>query len=701
MRKFGVFTMLLAGMSGYAQIGDTSSVHLNTVELQASSLKKTDAKATVEIKKLAPLVNTVSVLNTLPGVSSQEGVVNTAKFTYRGFGARSQYTTSRSLFYLNDIPITGLQGFSTFEDINPAYIKAANMYQAGVAGYPAALGGVVRLSTIGTQISSDQNHEFSNQFMVGSFGLIGNNLMYSNKQHQLTVGYENLSKEGWRDNSRLKRQSLLFSGDRLFGTNLRLLVYGIKNRSEIPSSLSQSDFENNPQKAADSWENIEGYEAYDKLITGLTWSNNQHASKGASQKNIYSVTAFYQYRNGFEPRPFNILDDESHHGGLRTTYKRKVSGRLTGEFDVFAEYHIGTEHANTFENMFDTLTNTHNNRGASINSTRLVSQLVHAGAGWGGSFGKKDVERFIYSLRLNSYYRYNQSKELDAQSYSSPFILAPRATIGYSLKKNRKVELAYYQAYSIPSLEENLDPDGSLNAELRPEESWTIELGFSQFKVGKTAILNLYYTEVRNLIVPRLVGPDQVVATNAGSSLHTGIELAYNLDRSIQLNELKGHGSFGYGLSFNGYYGYFGYKNFSDTTGIYDGNRLPGFPEWQATVIGDICWMKYNTTNGDKTLRSEFTIAMQAQVTSGFYVNDQNTVRNQPYLLVQAWLGYQRILNIHWIIEPRIGVKNITDEKYAGMTVVNNQAFGNTPPRYYYPGEPINWFCSLTLAYRI
>lgn len=710
MRKLLFSISLCSGLSSLAQEADTARVELSEASVfSAAQIKAVDiAPPTLKSTPgVAPLLNVVYGLNSLPGVSSQEGAANTAKFTYRGFGARSQYTTSRTLFYLDNIPITGLQGFSTFEDLNPVIIQSIEMHRPGTNFYPSVLGGAIKLKTKSAgPAESDYQHKFETQTTVGSFGLIGNNLLYQNSAQDLTIGYENLQREGWRENSKFKRQSIFLNGKKLFGRNLQFLLYGIKNRSAIPSSLSQTDFDENPEEAADSWARIGGYEQYDKLISGITYSNAD-INTSDPKKLVYSLTGFYQYRNGFEPRPFNILDDESHHGGFRGFLRYQATGKIRGALKLFTEYHIGTEEAYTFKNRYDSLSGTYNNLGAPINSTRMLSQLLNAGISWEGKLGRSGpAEAIMYHLGLNSYYRSNDFESGTAESYDSPLILAPRFSLKYNFPKSRFrwAELSVYKGYSIPSLEENLDPDGSLNAGLEPEQAWTAELRFhsdNSTLLDKflRSNISLYYSEVQNLIVPKVVGADQVVATNSGSSRHTGVEAQLSNLFSFRAEKLENQKKYpSLYISLNGYYGYFAYKSFNDTTGSYNGNRLPGFPEWQLSGRGQLDFEKRDYGTFDRVYL--LSVGVQAQATGGYYIDDQNSVRNEPYFLLQIWGAYQYMLRQHWAIGLIAGVKNLTDTHYAAMTVVNNQAFGNSEPRFYYPGDPVNWFSTLTLAYR-
>ncbi len=703
----------------WCQDDDTVRVTLQEVEVREQPVYRPGVpNQLVKLNISSPVLNISNSLNLIAGASSQEGAANTAKFSYRGFGARSQYTTSRTLFYLDEIPLTTLQGFSTFEDINPLYLEAAILHSPGTNAFPNALGSIVQLRTReewNDDFSSSEDlpqtpNQIRNVFTAGSFGLISENVFYTNSSQGLTIGYENGSSDGWRENSDFQRQSIFLNGNDLFNRNLQVLLYALKNKAGIPSSLSLDDYLSTPEIAAESWAEINGYEQYEKLITGVTYSNRDSSSQ--HPKTYYTLTVFYQYRNGFEPRPFNILDDVSHHGGLRASFEKPLDGKRKGAIRAFAEYHLGTEEATTFENRYDSIAATFNNKGAEINSTNLTTQLINAGLSFSSGLfgGEHDHQKLKYQLALNAFYRSNRFNEGKETEYNSPLLLAPRLEVAYygSLAAKAMPVLQIYRSYSIPSLEENLDPDGSINAELKPEMAWTGELGLKGAKHGLMPHFfwnsNIYYSEVQNLIVPRVVGPDQVVATNSGSSRHSGLELDFGFEDlkifTLTSEDVVKSRAFTLSLWAGGYYGYFAYKSFSDTSGSFDNNRLPGFPEWQASFTSEISYGKENRAEPNVSRQGQFTLGLQYRGTGGYFINDQNSVRNQPFWILQSWLDYSRLLTQQWLLSGRVGIKNLTDQQYAAMTVVNNQSFGGSMPRYYYPGEPLNWFLSLTVAYR-
>lgn len=679
-----------------------SAHQLDPVEVRAEknggatlSLAGRDYQA-VETPANPLLLSTTENLNLAPGISAFEGTAGTAKFSYRGMGARTQYTTSRSLVYLGEIPLTSIQGFSSFEDLNPLWLSGFSLVQDHGRYAPLALGGVLRFDPRFRAVyhRSGKLSEVYSQMNLGSFGFLQSNSLYSyaESDFNLLAGYENTSKAGWRENNAQQRQSLYLTSCWTLKNkdHLRLIAYGIKNRVEIPSSLSLEDFEENPEMAADTWGRTKGFKEYNRLISGLTYS-------GTGSGNLsYSLTGFYRYLDNFEPRPFNILQEQRHSGGLRYSLRKDSIkfGKVSSSIVAFGEYQIGSEKAATFENLFDSTTNSFNNVGAGINSNEILGQRFNGGISLISELKEKPGDRSYWVVKtgLQAFYQYNNLSASESGNYAVPPILAPVLGISYhNSRAGLRPVFQLYRSFSVPSLEENLDPDGSLNSNLKPELAWTAELGLDWRlweKTGMDLHLNYYFTGVQNLIVPRVVGPDQIIATNSGSSRHTGLEFQLS-NPGDKAYESKWHPHF----ILSGYYGRFTYLEFSDTAGSFNGNDLPGFPEWQ--LNGSMEW----SCQKWKAEGVQLSLGILGRYTSAYFINDENTVKTEPYFLLQSWVRAGQSFGDHFTATVNLGLKNLTDTHYASMTVVNNQAFGNASPRFYYPGEPLNWYGGLALSY--
>mgnify|MGYP000571665588 CR=1 FL=1 len=54
---------------------------------------------------------------------------------------------------------------------------------------------------------------------------------------------------------------------------------------------------------------------------------------------------------------------------------------------------------------------------------------------------------------------------------------------------------------------------------------------------------------------------------------------------------------------------------------------------------------------------------------------------------------------LNCVANGKILKNNIFNEKYASMLLINASGFGGSAPRYYYPGEPNNYYAGLGLTY--
>ena len=72
---------------------------------------------------------------------------------------------------------------------------------------------------------------------------------------------------------------------------------------------------------------------------------------------------------------------------------------------------------------------------------------------------------------------------------------------------------------------------------------------------------------------------------------------------------------------------------------------------------------------------------------------------SNSYKLTNFKLGYK--FNIYKQIKANLfyGLNNIFDEKYASQILINANSFNGSVPRYYYPGNPINYYAGFNVIY--
>ena len=80
-------------------------------------------------------------------------------------------------------------------------------------------------------------------------------------------------------------------------------------------------------------------------------------------------------------------------------------------------------------------------------------------------------------------------------------------------------------------------------------------------------------------------------------------------------------------------------------------------------------------------------------------INDDNTLYNDSYQLVNLKLGYKFTINNSLKLDLYSGFNNIFDIDYASQIRINAPSFGGNPARYYYPGNPFNYYSGVVVSY--
>lgn len=628
-------------------------------------------------------VNMAPVLNMNPGVYMQNGTLTTNRITIRGIGSRTPFGTSKIRAYYQDIPLTNGSGETTIEDIEMAGISKMEILKGPSSSlYGAALGGTVQMipnKGLFDAFSLQANYTF------GSFGLqkflINANL--GNKTNSAYLTYSNTHKDGYRENNELNRQTFSVSSNHYLNefNNLVVIANLIDLKAFIPSSLNQDDYINNPETAAFTWGRSQGFEDYTKLLLGLSW---QHDYKSGI-KQVSSI--FGSVLNSYEARPFNILDQNTNGFGIRSriinsnkVFKKEL--QWTTGFEFFNDLN----NFKTFQNLYqDFPPGTGSVQGNLLSDFKETRYYVNLFAEAKYHLSEKTILDLGVNYNKTSYRLADQFDDDNNDSsgdYSFKGILSPKIGLTYQLSSNNMLYGIISHGFSPPTLEETLLPDGLINTDIQPETGWNYEIGTRGSFIKKifNYELSLYYMDVDDLLVARRTGDDQYIGVNAGNTIHKGMEISLNyfiLNRpNIQLSHKNA-------FSYNRYT----FKEFKDLEEDYSGNDLTGVP--------------------DKTFNSQLYLNTQTglyayfnyQYVGSMPIRDDNSVYSDSYQLVTIKTGYRRSIGNHFQIDAFLGLNNVFNEKYASMLQINAGSFGNSAPRYYYPGEPFNYYAGINLKY--
>tara|TARA_R110000850_G_scaffold203228_1_gene329437 strand:- start:45032 stop:47137 length:2106 start_codon:yes stop_codon:yes gene_type:complete len=625
--------------------------------------------------------NLTPILNKVPGVYAQQGALNTNRVTIRGMGARSQFSTNRVKAYFEDIPLTNAEGETVFEDIDPETIQGVEIIKGpNSTSFGAGLGGVIHLKSH----KQTQSPYVKTTTTLGSFGLWKQNasLHAGTSKSNIYVSYNHMQSDGFRENSDYNRNSLNIYGKTQLNEKNSLSFIAIYTRLKafIPSSINESDFINRPEIAGGSWKDAQGFESYDKVIFGFN-----HRVEFSSNWSL-STTIFGNYKDAYEPRPFDILDDDSFSMGLRTklNFSTQVLS-LPTQWSFGSEIMTENYTFTLLENLYQSEPGSGSIEGdlfAKVNqertyfnffleqNTTLTDKLfIEAGL----SFNNTQ-----YSLKDEFEHIENTSR----QRFTFDNILSPRLGLSYKITPGKNLYASISKGFSIPAVAETLTPEGQINTDLKPEIGWNYEMGFKANWLKNTLYTEvvLYSTQITNLLVARRVAEDQFVGINAGESSHKGIEALIKYRATIS-NKLQLYPFFS--ASFNR----FRFKDFVDGDNDFSGNKLTGAPSHQWKAGFD--------------LQSDFGFQFYASLLSvgKIPLNDSNTLYSNPYHVTDIKMMYSFFIFKKLSTELFTGVNNLFNEKYAASILPNAVGFGGAAPRYFYPGNPINIYSGVKLQY--
>lgn len=664
---------------------------LNEVVINANQLPKRlkTATGTVNVISTADIdrANTTNIaptLNRVPGVLMQTGALNTNRITIRGVGSRNLYGTAKIRAYFKDIPLTNGSGETNIEDFELTSIARMEIDKGASSIYGAGLGGTIHLTPQNAYLNQTSAN---GEFMFGSFGLHKEviNLNHGSEKNSFRAIYSNTHSDGYRDNGEYDRQTFTLNTNHFLGEKdeLTFLMSYVDLFAYIPSSISESAYTNNPSSAAFTWKQARGYEDSQRGIFGLSW--NHEYNDNLKQ----STSVFTSFSNSYEPRPFDILEEDLFAIGLRsrligntTLFDKNLNWTIGGE--VFKDnYKYGT-YANLYEDFPEGTGSVQGNRLIDFKEDRSYFNLFLES-------NYSLTEKTIVSLGLN----YNQtSYDLDDRflvsaddpdqsgSYKFNGILSPKLGVSHLITDDIAVYTDISHGFSPITLAETLMPDGQINQDLKPETGWNFEVGTRGTVIQNKLFFNLalYRLDIKNLLVSRRTALDQYIGINAGRTQHDGLELALNYN--ILTTESFSLGSF-ISYSLNDYK----FNEFVDDTNDFSGNDLTGVP---SDVFN--AGIDFNSKIG-------FYGNINFQYVGSIPITDSNSIYSDNYKLTNVKVGYR--LNITEKLRANVfyGLDNIFDEKYASQVLINAPAFGTTPARYFYPGNPVNYYAGINVNY--
>ncbi|MDT0642467.1 TonB-dependent receptor [Zunongwangia sp. F363] len=620
--------------------------------------------------------------NYVPGLYVNQGALNTNKINIRGIGARSQYSTNRIQAYFDGIPLTTAEGELTLDDIDQESLERIEIIKGPTSSiYGAGLGGSINLYSANPDSEGTSGKV---KYQLASFNTSKKlvSAAHNSENTSLFANYSHLKSDGFRENGSYDRKSALVNAKVFTSENNRLsfLANFTTLKAFIPSSLNEEDFRNNPETAAFTWAASQGYESYDRGLLGVAY-------KHQFSENFSNTTSIYMnFRNGYEPRPFDILKEERLSAGARTKFSLDTHmGDMASQLSFGAEYYNEWYEIGTFENLYEDFENIGSVRGSRLSNNEQERNY----ANFFGQINLEITEKWNaeagFNVNTTSYSLtdlYAEDEVDQSGDYRFKTIVSPRIGTTYEIGRGKNIYASLSHGFSTPTVAETLTPEGQINTDLEPETGLNYEVGFkgNWFQNRLYTELALYSIQIENLLVAQRVGQDQYVGINAGKTDHNGIEFLAKYNFNI-----------GSGLTgkpyVNAAFNFFNFDEFINEEEDFSGNELPGVPK--------------STVNVGFDLSTEFGLSFYSnfRAVGEMPLNDENSAYTNNYELFNIKAAYDFILAKNIEVSLNAGINNLLDENYAASIVTNSVGFGGAAPRYYYPGNPRNYFGGVGLRY--
>ncbi|UAB80898.1 TonB-dependent receptor [Marixanthomonas sp. SCSIO 43207] len=627
-------------------------------------------------------VDLVSAINETPGVFIQQGAINTNRITIRGVGSRTLYGTNKIRAYFNGIPITNGVGETAIDSYNANDIANIEIIKGPKATqYGTNLGGTL---LINSKELSKNGIETSNTLTLGSYGLFKNSWSTSIKDDKISFhfNYDHLQTDGYRDNSAYNRNNYFLHTKYEINSSysIGLLVNHVNNNAQIPSSLGLTDFTENPEQAAFTWDASKGYEDNRQTLIGLSFSSR------FSETFSNTTSVYYTYLDHYEPRPFNILDELTNGYGARTVFAKEFSiNNQRASLTFGGEWYQDAYRWKTIENRYEENNNQGSLEGDLLSKNREERKSFSAFATTKLPITTKlkaEVGLNVNKTTYDSINIFNSANSTTSADRDFDVIFSPNLNLLYTLSPTTFFFGNISRGFNYPSLEETLTPEGIINPEIGPETGWNYELGTELYFFDRNLYLqsSVYLLSISNLLVVERVGNDQFIGRNAGKTHHRGIELQATYSFSINSQfEIKPFTT----AEFN----FHKFIDFVDGADDFSGNELTGVPDKKIAAGVTI---KHNSGIG---LTSNYRYIGSQPMT------DTNSLYSDSYSVLNIQAEYKKAIADAFSIRLLAGINNVTNSMYASSILINASGFNGSEPRFYYPGLPRNYYSSLQLVY--
>lgn len=593
----------------------------------------------------------VPSLNTLPGVRIDERSPGSYRLAIRGSAIRSPFGVRNVKIYWNELPLTDAGGNTYLNALDVRAIGRVEVIK-GPSGslYGAGTGGTVLFS--GQSIPANQSAvEVST--LVGAYGLRGHGLSLQTGKNNaaITLSYNHVQADGYRDNSRMARDNVSLTSSFQLSEKRTVSVLGLYSDLfyQTPGGLTNAQYRANPRASRPATATLQG-----------------SAQAGAA---IYQKTAYlgfsHQYRWNDRIQNTTVL-----YGSLVdftnpfiTNYEKRadqgLGGRTVTQIRVGGDalptvFTIGGEYQQNF-----TVDRNYGNRGGqpdtlqSDDELRARQSVVFAQAELTLPFGIIGTAGISRNEVRYGFTRFSV-RPITPRARNFTPVWLPRISLLKKLGDNVSVFASISTGYSAPTTQEVRPSDQVFNATLNPERGQNVEVGVRGGVFSNRLQFDLvYYSfQLSETIVRRSTAAGADYFVNAGRTSQPGFEgqLSYDfmnpvLDTRSVFQRLR--------LWHNTTLTNYRFRDYIQGTADLSGNRVTGVAP---TVL---------TFGLDAETRFGVYGHATYQFLSEFPLLDAGTVLSDPTRILTATLGVRRTLAKRWTVEAYLSGDNLLDQTYS------------------------------------
>lgn len=623
----------------------------------------------------------VPALNTLPGVRADERSPGSYRLAIRGSAIRSPFGVRNVKAYWNELPLTDAGGNTPLNALDVRSLGRIEVIK-GPSGslYGAGTGGTLLFS--GLAVPQNQT-KVEVSALGGSYGLYGNGIAVQTGKDKssISLNYNHLQSDGYRDHSALVRDNLSLTGSFSVSEKRTISVLGLYSdlHYETPGGLTDAQFRANPRASRPATRTLPGSAEQQAGIyqkVGYLGLSHEYRWNDRVQNTTVLYGSTTDFRNPFITNYERRADQGI--GGRTVTQIRLPGGPLPTTFTVGAE-------------LLRTLTVDRNfgNQRGTADTIQTDAELT---ARQGTLFAQAETElparfRVTAGLSRNDVrYGFTNFPTRPGSGFTGTLLTRsftpvwlPRVALSRTVGQNLSAFVSISTGYSAPSSQEVLPSVVGFNATLNPERGISYEAGLRGSALNSRLRFDVttYQFYLRQTIVQRTDAGGNPFFINAGRTDQRGLEgqLAYDF---IAPTTTAGPAAFSllriwHSLTLTNYR----FRNYRQGTADLSDNRLPGVAP--ATLV----------TGLDAETKAGLYAHATYQFLNPFPLNDANTVRALPTRLLQTTLGFRRTLGSRWTLDLYASGDNLLDQTYSlgyDLNAIGNRYFNAAAARNFVGG---------------